>query len=234
VPFTAPHAPFQGPDDRQAKPLAPDSPLWNQGKAPPEVYAAMVERLDGAVGRILAALEKQGLDSRTLVVFTSDNGGTASARPTPLAGVKGSTFEGGIRVPCVVRWPGVLPAQTTTDQPALTMDLTASLVRLAGAQAPKERPFDGIDIVERLEKQEPALQRTLFWRGRRGGRTWWAVRQGPLKYVARQDGDQKAEYLFDLGHDPGEKDNLAAARPSDLTRLKELLAEWELKVQSKR
>jgi N-acetylgalactosamine-6-sulfatase len=234
VPFTAPHAPFQGPKDRQARPLAPDSPLWNQGKAPPAVYAAMIECLDDAVGRILAALEKEGLAAQTVVIFTSDNGGTASARPTMFAGIKGSTFEGGIRVPCVVRWPGVLPAQTTSAQPAITMDLTASLVRIAGAGSPKQHNFDGIDILDGLERKQPLLDRALFWRGRRGERTWWAVRQASLKYVARQDANKKVEYLFDLERDPGEKDNLLAAREADTARLKKLLAEWEQQVQPKR
>src|SRR5581483_10315441 len=84
VPFTAPHAPFQGPNDRRPEPLPAESPLWNQGQAPPAVYAAMVERLDQAVGKILGELERLKFDRNTLVVFSSDNGGTASARPTGL------------------------------------------------------------------------------------------------------------------------------------------------------
>src|SRR5262249_13632167 len=127
VPFTAPHAPFQGPKDGLPKPLPADSPLWKQNQAPPAVYAAMVERLDEAVGRILAALEENQLAAQTLVIFTSDNGGTPSARPTPFRGFKGGLFEGGVRVPCLVRWPGVLPVKTTSDQVAITMDLTASI-----------------------------------------------------------------------------------------------------------
>jgi arylsulfatase A-like enzyme len=232
--FTAPHAPFQGPNDGRSKPLPADSPLWQQGKAPPKVYAAMVERLDEAVGKIVDELENQKLGARTLVIFTSDNGGTASARPTPFSGIKGSTFEGGIRVPCVVRWPGVLPEKTATDQVAITMDLSASIARAAGAKPPKDRPFDGIDVLERLEKRLPLPERALFWRARRGERTWWAVREGSLKYVARRDGERKAEYLFDLTDDPGEKNNLLARRGDNAARLKQLLAEWERMVRPKR
>jgi N-acetylgalactosamine-6-sulfatase len=227
VPFTAPHAPFQGPGDSRPEPLPADSPLWQQGKAPPQVYAAMVGRLDEAVGKILGELEGRELGPRTLVIFTSDNGGTASARPTPFSGIKGSTFEGGIRVPCVVRWPGVLPEKTVTDQVAITMDLTASVVRAAGARPPEGRPFDGIDVLGRLEKRQPVPGRTLFWRARRGDRTWWAVREGSLKYVARQDGGRKAEYLFDLRDDPGEKTSVLSRRGEDVARIKRLLAGWE-------
>jgi N-acetylgalactosamine-6-sulfatase len=234
VAFTAPHAPFQGPKDRRPSPLPADSPLWQQGKAPPKVYAAMVERLDEAVGKVLSELEARKLGGKTLVIFTSDNGGTASARPTPFSGIKGSTFEGGIRVPCVVRWPGVLPEKTVTEQVAITLDLSVSIAGVAGAKVSKGRPFDGVDVLGRLAKRQPVLERTLFWRARRGARTWWAVREGPLKYVARQDGGRKAEHLFDLRDDPGEKTNLLARRGADAARLKRLLGEWERMVRPKR
>jgi arylsulfatase A-like enzyme len=232
VPFTAPHSPFQGPVDGQAKPLAADSPLWNQSKAPPAVYAAMIERMDDAVGKVLAALEEHGLADNTLVIFMSDNGGTRSARPTPFNGFKGSTFEGGVRVPCVVRWPGKLSRGVTTAQVGITMDITRSLVRIGGAKT--ELPLDGIDVIERLEKDQPPLERTLFWRAKRGEGTWWGVRQGTLKYVARQDARKKQEYLFDLRQDPGEKNNLLAAREDDAGRLRRLLAAWEDEVKAPR
>jgi arylsulfatase A-like enzyme len=234
VPFTAPHAPFQGPNDRRDQPLPADSPLWHQAKASPAVYAAMVERMDSAIGRILAALDDAQCTERTMILFASDNGGTASARPTPFRGIKGSTFEGGIRVPCIVRWPNRLPENVVSEQVALTMDLSASIARIAAASLPKDRSLDGIDILDRLEKKAPVVSRTVFWRGRRGNRTWWAVRDGSLKYVARQDGDRKEEYLFALDSDPGEKTDLLARRPQDVARLKGLLADWERAVQPKR
>jgi N-acetylgalactosamine-6-sulfatase len=231
VPFTAPHAPYQGPKDEKV--AAADA--WKQGKAAPDVYAAMVERMDDGVGRILTALDEAKLAANTLVIFTSDNGGTTSARPTGLSGNKGTTFEGGIRVPCVARWPGVLPAKATTDRVAVTMDLTASIARAAGAAPPKDRPFDGADVLRQVGKGEPAGPRALFWRARRGDRTWWAVRDGDLKYVARKDGGGPAEeFLFDLDRDPAEATDLSARRADDLARLRKLLAAWEAEVKPRR
>lgn len=231
LPFTAPHAPFQGPDEWQPEHLPKDSPRWPQGKAPPQVYAAMIERLDQAIGRVLAALDKAGLAENTLVIFASDNGGTGSARPMGLRGNKGSTWEGGIRVPCIVRWPGRLPAGMTTDQVALTFDLTASMARAAGVQLPAGRTFDGQDVLAWLEEGKPELSRTVFWRGRRGSSNWKAVRDGSLKYVIHTDrGAVEDEGLFDLDADRGEEHDLRASRPADAERLRGLLAAWEQEV----
>jgi arylsulfatase A-like enzyme len=229
VPFTAPHAPYQGPKDERV-----ETPVWDQRKGPPEVYAAMVGRMDEAVGRLLAALDERKLANDTLVIFTSDNGGTQSARPVPLRGFKGSTFEGGIRVPCVARWPGVLPAGAESDLPALTFDLTASILRAAGVEPAKDRPLDGIDVLKVVAERQPAPKRALFWRGRRGEQTWCAVRDGSLKYVVRRNRDWTEEYLFDLARDPGEKEDLLAKRADDTARLKRLLAAWERDVRPAR
>jgi arylsulfatase A-like enzyme len=151
----------------------------------------MIEHLDAAIGKILATLDETRCAEHTLVLFASDNGGTASARPTPFRGLKGTTFEGGVRVPCILRWPNHLPEKTISDQVALTMDLSASIVRIAGAKISADRPYDGLDILDRLEKNQPLLPRTVFCRARRGNETWWAVREKTYKYVARQGGHGK-------------------------------------------
>ncbi|UCD53613.1 MAG: sulfatase-like hydrolase/transferase [Phycisphaerales bacterium] len=234
VPYTAPHAPFQGPNDRCPDPLPLDSPLWNQGKAPSDVYLAMIERMDTCIGKILRTLDDTGLTADTLVIFVGDNGGTASARNAPLSRGKGTTFEGGIRVPGIVRWPGYLNAGLVSDQVCITMDFSASIVRIAGAQPPADRPFDGIDVIRLLEEKRPPQRRTLFWRGRRGTRTRWAVRDGNLKYVREHTPAKTSEYLFDLARDIGEQQNLLATRPGDAARLKALLADWERHVRPSR
>jgi N-acetylgalactosamine-6-sulfatase len=231
LPFTAPHSPFQAPDEELPAPLAADSPRWKQGNAPARVYAAMIERVDEVTGRLLGALRELQLERETIVVFMSDNGGTASARPSGLRDIKGTTFEGGIRVPCIVRWPGVLPVNVTVTHPAMTIDLTASLARAAGVSAPAGRPFDGVDILRSIERGETPPERTLFWRQRRGERTWRGVREGASKFVVRQTGERREEFLFDLAGDPGEKTDLLATRSAEAARLREKLAAWEREVK---
>jgi N-acetylgalactosamine-6-sulfatase len=231
VPFTSPHAPYQGPKDSTPSPLPPDSDRWKQGKADPVVYAAMIERMDQSIGRILDAMDEYKLASNTIVAFASDNGGTASARPTGLRGFKGSTFEGGIRVPCIVRWPGVLKGGYEYRHPAVTFDLTASMARAAGVAPPKTRPFDGVDVLRFVAANEPPPPRVLFWRQRRGERSWRGVRDNSLKYVLATTGSVTEEYLFDLDSDPGEKSNLIGARAADAERLRMRLAAWEREVR---
>jgi N-acetylgalactosamine-6-sulfatase len=230
VPYTAPHSPFQGPDDRPARPLtAAESEAGSREK-----YRAMVERLDAGVGKLLAAIEETGQAERTLVIFTSDNGGPRYARNAPFSGNKGTTFEGGIRVPCVVRWPREPYLRGECDDPTMTFDLTASILNAAGVEVPEGRRLDGIGVLQRLAKGTEAAPRTLFWRQRRGERTWRAVRDGSLKFVSRQDGDKVVDFLFDLTADPGEKENLLARRPDDVKRLKDLLSAWEREVKPSR
>jgi arylsulfatase A-like enzyme len=227
LPYTAPHSPFQGPADFRPDPLPLDSPLWNQGNAPPDVYRAMIERMDRSIGAVLEALNSAGLADRTLVIFASDNGGTRSARNAPLSGRKGSTMEGGIRVPAIARWPGVIPAGTTSDQVCATFDFTAAIAAAAGVSPPDERPFDGIDILRHVADGARNVDRTLYWRKPRGETIWRAVRQGPLKYVSVQRSDTTQEYLFDLSADLAEQQDLQSDRPEELRRLREQFYEWE-------
>ena len=225
VAYTAPHTPYLGPNDRRPDPVREED--YNKGSR--RTYVAMVERMDEGVGAILNALRNNGLAQNTLVIFMSDNGATNVGRNAPFSGNKGNVFEGGIRVPCTVRWPGMLPPGVVSFQPCMTMDFSSSITRAAGAQAP--RPFDGIDILKLLETGQTVQPRTLFWRARRGPWTRKAVRDADLKYIALHNGDKVQEYLFDLDADPGEKNNLLASKPETAERLRRLLQEWEDKVR---
>jgi N-acetylgalactosamine-6-sulfatase len=234
VPYTCPHSPFQGPNDRQPNPLPLDSPLWNQGTAPPGVYIAMIEHMDKRIGDLLTALDDQKLAGDTVVIFASDNGGTRSARNAPFSNIKGTTHEGGIRVPAIVRWPGVVPAGVESHQPCITFDFTASIARIAGVKPAPEKPFEGIDIIRHVAEQKPDFDRTLYWRMPRGESVWKGVRQGSLKFVARRQGDRETESLFDLSADPAEKTDLKTDRRADFERLKALYHDWEAEVRRNR
>lgn len=230
LPYTAPHSPYQGPKDAATAPPAEGASLAVlRGK-----FCEMVEAMDAGIGRVLKALDDRGHAAHTLVIFMSDNGGDARGRNAPFSGAKSSTFEGGIREPCIARWPGVLKAGTASDQPCITMDFSASILAAAGAAAAPGRPFEGIDIIRHVAEGRPALHRTLFWRYRRADRTRKAVRDGSLKLVSVADAKGAEEWLFDLAADPAEKNDLKAARPADFQRLKGLLAAWEKDVQPKR
>ena len=195
-----------------------------------QTYVAMLEDLDREVGRLLSALEKHKLSDNTLVVFVSDNGGfSGAANMGPLNGAKSTTLEGGIRVPLIMRWPNKIEPGSTSNQVCATFDLTRSILNLAQAKVPGEQ-LDGLDIVKHVTARKPDFERTLFWRGKRGERTWSAVRQGDLKYVRKKEGETQ-EWLFDLSKDIGEKTNLSSSRPKEFALLKKLLADWEKEVQ---
>ena len=171
-------------------------------------------------------------DENTLVFFSSDNGATGPGSNAPFSGHKSTLYEGGIRVPCIIRWPGVIPPGVVSHQPCITMDLTVSMASAAGVKPP--RPFDGIDIVRHVASRAPSFPRTLFWRARRGQRTWRAVRDGDMKYLSLTDGEKFSEWVFDLAADPAEKQNLLKARPAEARRLKALLPDWERAVRHTR
>jgi arylsulfatase A-like enzyme len=228
VSYTAPHTPYLGPSDRRPDPVREED--YNKGSR--STYIAMVERMDEGIGAILNALRDNGLAQNTLVIFMSDNGATNMGRNTPFSGNKGNVFEGGIRVPCAARWPGMLPQGVISPQPCMTMDFSPSIIRAAGAQAP--RPFDGIDVLKLLERGLPLQSRTLFWRARRGEWTRKAVRDGDMKFISLENTGKVQEYLFDLAADPQERTNLLAAQAETATQLRQLVQDWEKWVRHNR
>ena len=225
VSYNAVHWPFQPPgrpdDVRDAK-------TWYKGTR--QDYAQMLERVDVGVGAILGAIEKRGMTDRTLVILTNDNGGEQLSRGAPLRGGKGILLEGGIRVPCIFRWPGRITAGTVSTIPGMTMDLTATILNAAGVKPPEGRTLDGIDLIPILDGTKPAPARTLFWRvgGRRGEQL--AARKGKWKYIRYGQG----ELLFDLEADIGERRNLSKQHPETLAELREDVARWEAEMAQSR
>ena len=185
-------------------------------------YVRMLERADEGVGQILAALERRGIARNTLVIFTNDNGGEWLSRNAPLSNRKSTLWEGGIRVPLILRWPGHLPANATSAQVAITMDLTASILAATGATIPNTYRLDGIDLLPSLSGRSPIVERKLFWRITRA-RNQRAVRWGRWKLL-REGADF---YLFDAARDPGERNDLTAANLDVVRKLSAALDEWE-------
>jgi arylsulfatase A-like enzyme len=215
---TAPHSPWQRRGDPPLR-SEQDGP-FNVG--PADRFPDMMRALDEAVGRILAALAETGVVERTVVIFTSDNGGVQHSSMGGLARGKMQLWEGGIRVPAFVRWPGVIPAGLTTTQVATTLDWTATLLAAGGVTAPASHPLDGTDLLPVLSGQESARERTIFWRTSQRTRQG-AVRSGGWKYLRDEDG----EYLFDLVLDPGERRDRKSDETDRFERLRAVYAEWE-------
>jgi arylsulfatase A-like enzyme len=218
--YNAPHWPWQGPGD----PPYPDTLPWARGGSP-ETYARMMASMDTGVGRVLEALRRRGLENDTLVIFTSDNGGERFSHMGPFSQGKMTLNEGGLRVPAAARWPGVIPQGGRTGQVAVTMDLTATFLALAGASAPAAAPSDGIDLMPALRGERGAVPRDLYWRifQRRKQK---AMRSRDWKYLQTDQG----EFLFDLAADPGEKRDLRADHPAVFQQLRAKLAAWEREV----
>ncbi len=217
--YNAVHSPLQGADRSMAK-------FRHIDDVQRRIFAAMLSDLDDGVGTVLAALRETGRERDTLVVFLSDNGGATrelTSSNAPLRGEKGQVYEGGIRVPFIVRWPARLPAGRVVDTPVISLDLTATAIAAAQASV-GETVHDGIDLVPLLTGGAAAMgaqPRTFYWRaGPRG-----ALRQGDWKIV-RDGGRPQARtwQLYNLGQDVSEQNDLAAREPE---RLAGLVAQWD-------
>jgi N-acetylgalactosamine-6-sulfatase len=224
----APHFPWQGPDDAD-KDIQPKKKSWQTGDR--ETYIKMVESMDQGIGRVLDRLDELGLADDTLVVFTSDNGGSTYSRNDPFRGSKSTLWEGGIRVPCLARWPGVFPAGETTDQLSMTMDWTATFAELAGEGAIRETD-EGINLAPILEGTAKIQTRTLFWRQKPGPKRKsvkpaQAVRHGKWKWFASEE---EGSFLFDLEKDPSESTNLVGDHPEVVGDLRKRHGTWVAEV----
>lgn len=220
--FNCPHVPLQ----------APDHYLSRMGSevsdAKRKTYAAMVIAQDDAVGKLMEKLRTLGLEENTLICFISDNGGPVGERSNgssngALRAGKGTVYEGGIRVPFVLRWKGMLPAGREYHQPVISLDLTKTTLELAGGHEADGKPMDGVNLLPFLKGEKSGSPHgTLYWRA--GGGDQFAVRQGDMKLVVRK-GETKPE-LFDLAKDAAESKDLAEALPDKVKQLDALRQKW--------
>jgi arylsulfatase A-like enzyme len=223
VAYNAPHWPYQTPDTPTvARNNAAHLQPHTDDTSTRADYVAMLERVDQGVGDILAALDRLGLTDNTIVIFTNDNGGEWLSDNGPLFHRKTTVWEGGIRVPALIRWPGRIPPGRVSDQVGMTMDLTASILAATRTPAPDRVALEGIDLFPILEGDRPEVERTLFWRTAGvGGQL--ASRSGDWKLVV----DRAATFVFNLRTDPRERNDLANQRQDVANRLRALIAQWQ-------
>ena len=207
-----------------------------EGRSEGGLYGDVVEEMDWGMGEILAALKDTGVDENTLVIFTSDNGpwlryGAHGGNSGPLREGKGTTFEGGMRVPCIMRWPGVIEAGRVERSMASTLDFLPTFVHLAGGAPPGDRVIDGANIAALLSGDATGADRDFhyFHRGRheayRSGK--WKLKRLFKGKVYGEDVEHP-RYLFDLEADPGEQNNLAEAYPDRVAAMEQAMnAFWE-------
>lgn len=212
--FNAVHYPLQAPPEVIRK--------YDTGNPKRDIYLAMLEREDAAVGALLDELEKRRLQQNTLVVFFSDNGGARANASSngALRDFKQSVYEGGIRVPFMLSWPGRIRPDTVSREPVMSMDVMPTVCAAAGASLPKDVVFDGKDILPALTGQASGpLHEAMFWDG---AEEKTAVRSGRWKLVNNRG---KTE-LFDLDADLSEKNDLGPQRPEMVARLQASFDQW--------
>jgi arylsulfatase A-like enzyme len=197
------------------------------------VYAAMVETMDGAVGRVLRGLDELGIADRTAVFFMSDNGGlsTSEGSPTsnlPLRCGKGWLYEGGIRTAYLIKWPGVTPPGSTCDVPVISTDYYPTILDMAGLPPRPQQTRDGVSLVPLLRNSGPLADRALYWHyphySNQGGFPSGAIRRGDWKLIERYEDGRV--HLYDLAKDIGEQRDLAAEQPERVQQMRTDLHRW--------
>jgi arylsulfatase A-like enzyme len=179
--------------------------------------------MDEAIGRVLDALKRTGVDDNTLIIFFSDNGGARNNRANNgvLRDYKQTVYEGGIRVPFIVRWPGRLPKGTVCDEPVISVDVMPTICAAVGIELPGDRVYDGKNMLLALRGQTKApLHEALFWDD---GADQWAVRAGKWKLLFFKGSLE----LYDLHADISEKHNLKDENPQIVERLQQTYTTWK-------
>lgn len=229
LPHFAVHLPIQGrPDLVEKYQKIKRAGLRHQNAG----YAAMVESVDLSIGRIRKALADLKLDQNTILFVTSDNGGRIpTTSNVPLRAGKGSAYEGGVRVPLIVHWPGVTKPGSVSDVPVMTIDYYPTIAKIAGLELDPNHTPDGVSLVPLLKQTGKLPRDTLFWHyphhqhyQQEGSMPYSALRQGKWRLI--EFFDDGAVELYDLENDVGERQNLAQTYPDVTGRLRQRLEQW--------
>ena len=192
------------------------------------IYAAMIETMDTNVGRLMAKLEELGIADKTLIIFTSDNGGHSVTSNRPLRGGKGWLYEGGVREPWIVKWPGVTRPGSTCDVPVMNTDILPTVLETCGLPMKPDLHKDGVSFASLLRGDTQPVHDALFWHfphyGNHGSGPCSSVRVGDWKLIHWIEDDSVE--LFNLATDPGEKTDVAAQQPERAKDLRTRLKAW--------
>lgn len=224
VSFTAPHGPLE--PRKSSYDAQRIKHITNEHR---RNYAGLIVAMDDNVGKVLSTLENNGLNDNTIVIFTNDNGGPGGKDSTsnyPLRGYKGSLYEGGVRVPWAMAWPGIIEPDSVIDTPVITLDILPTVFEAAGHTVDPAWELDGDSLLPLFDgSRKPFPDRTLYWR-RSGNEGPISLRDGDWKLLVKNTPDQKPE-LYNLALDIGESTNVAEQHPKVLKRLTAKLYAWE-------
>jgi arylsulfatase A-like enzyme len=196
---------------------------WDVNEASRDDYVQMVERMDEGIDQVLDTLDQHGLADNTLVIYLYDHGGRHLVNSAPLFNGFANLWEGGIRIPVIMRLPGIIPAAEVSAMPSIAMDLTATILHVAGL-ADKATSLDGTNLIPYLRNEKPALNRQLFWQADfYGFGRQRAIRDGRWKYLEHDS----TQFLFDLHTDISERRNRFYENPGVVNRLRADLDTWQ-------
>jgi len=215
--FNAPHWPWETVDDEAESERLRTRALTNYDGGTQRSYQRMIQAMDTQIGRVLQALDTNGLTQNTIVIFTSDNGGERFADTWPFTGRKTELLEGGLRIPAIASWPARIPRGVTSDQMMISMDWLPTFLAAAGAAPDRGFPPDGVNLLPVLTQGAAPSPRKLFWRYKANAQA--AMRDGDFKYLKIRGN----VFLFNVADDPMERANLKERRKDIYARL---VAEW--------
>lgn len=225
--YNAPHAPMHATDEYLSR--FPDIEDTKR-----KTYAAMVSSMDDGIGLVLAKLDELGLNENTLVFFLSDNGGPTRANASnnkPLRGFKSDVFDGGWRVPFVLRWTGKVPAGKTYPKPVSSMDILGTMAGITGVPIAAERPLDGVNLLPYITGKKRGTPHEVLYL-RKWDQQRYAVRKGDFKLVIPKK--DLSPRLFNLKTDIGERNNIAEWNQKKVQELEELRVEWDAELMEPR
>lgn len=222
VAHEAVHSPYQAPNDAPVRAIGRKRIPEAERQDIREAYQQMMTEMDNGIGELLSALRQHDLERDTLVFFFSDNGANRNGSNGPLRGFKGSVWEGGHRVPAIVRWTGHITPESVCEATAMSIDLMPTILAVTNVTAPPDHQLDGVNLLPLLTESTPLSERSLYWEYLDKS----AVREGRWKLVVSGEAQSEPQ-LFDLIADLGEQQDLAAMQPGRVESMLGRLQEWQ-------